>query len=65
MYSLRVFDYKLNADLNKKVFNLDLKIARPLYGNMLVIAWRPSINLLEYHLVHFAGFKKFNTVYNV
>ena len=28
MYSLRVFDYKLNADLNKKVFNLDLKIAK-------------------------------------
>ena len=28
MYSLKVFEYKLNADLNKKVFNLDLKIAK-------------------------------------
>ena len=33
MYSLRVFDYKLNADLNKKVFNLDLKIAKEGHAN--------------------------------
>ena len=27
MCSVKIFHYKLNADLNKKVFNLDLKIA--------------------------------------
>ena len=24
----KIFDYKINADLNKNVFNLDLKIAK-------------------------------------
>ena len=28
MCSVKVFDYKLNADLNKKLFDLDLKIAK-------------------------------------
>ena len=29
MCSVKIFDYKLNADLNKKkVFNIDLKIAK-------------------------------------
>ena len=28
MCSVKIFDYKLNANLNKKVFNLDLKIAK-------------------------------------
>ena len=28
MCSVKVFDYKLNADLNKKKFDLDLKIAK-------------------------------------
>ena len=28
MCPVKIFDYKLNADLNKKVFNLDLKIAK-------------------------------------
>ena len=27
MCSVKIFDYKINADLNKNVFNLDLKIA--------------------------------------
>ena len=26
MCSVKIFDYKINADLNKKVFNFDLKI---------------------------------------
>ena len=28
MCSVNILDYKLNAELNKKVFNLDLKIAK-------------------------------------
>ena len=28
MCPVKIFDYKVNADLNKKVFNLDLKIAK-------------------------------------
>ena len=28
MCSIKIFDYKINADLNKIVFNLDLKIAK-------------------------------------
>ena len=28
MCSVKIFDYKINADLNKNVFNLDLKIAK-------------------------------------
>ena len=28
MWSVKIFDYKINADLNKNVFNLDLKIAK-------------------------------------
>ena len=28
MCSVKIFDYKLNVDLNKKVFNLELKIAK-------------------------------------
>ena len=28
MCSVKLFDYKVNADINKKVFNLDLKIAK-------------------------------------
>ena len=28
MCSVKIFDYKLNADLNKNVFNLDLKITK-------------------------------------
>ena len=28
MCSVKLFDYKLNADLNKQVFNFDLKIAK-------------------------------------
>ena len=28
MCSIKIFDYKINADLNKNVFNLDLKIAK-------------------------------------
>ena len=28
MCSVKIIDYKLNADLNKKVFNLDLNIAK-------------------------------------
>ena len=28
MGTLKIFDYRLNADLNKKVFNLILKIAK-------------------------------------
>ena len=31
MCPVKIFDYKLNADLNKKVFNLDLKIAKEGY----------------------------------
>ena len=27
MCSVKIFDYKINVDLDKKVFNLDLKIA--------------------------------------
>ena len=27
MCPVKIFDYKINADLNKNVFNLDLKIA--------------------------------------
>ena len=28
MCSVKMFDYKINADLKKNVFNLDLKIAK-------------------------------------
>ena len=28
MCSVKIFDYKTNADLNKNVFNLDLQIAK-------------------------------------
>ena len=28
MCSVKIFDYKIIADLNKNVFNLDLKIAK-------------------------------------
>ena len=28
MCPVKMFDYKVNADLNKKVFNLDLKISK-------------------------------------
>ena len=28
MCSVKIFDYKINADLNKNVFNLDLKITK-------------------------------------
>ena len=28
MCSVKILDYKINADLNKNVFNLDLKIAK-------------------------------------
>ena len=28
MCSVKIFDYKLNVNLNKKVFNLDLKISK-------------------------------------
>ena len=28
MCSVKIFDYKLNVDLNKKVFNLDLKLTK-------------------------------------
>ena len=31
MCSVKIFDYKINADLNKNVFNLDLKIAKEGY----------------------------------
>ena len=33
MCSVKIFDYKINADLNKNVFNLDLKIARTTKNN--------------------------------
>ena len=30
MCSVKIFDYKINADLKENVFNLDLKIAKGL-----------------------------------
>ena len=60
MCSVQVFDCKLNADLNKKVFNLDLKIVKeglsgithgklfhcPLFSLMVLSYFSQDIKLL-------------------
>ena len=47
MCSVKVFNYKLNADLNKKVFHLDLKIAKERLSQITKGKWFQWFQLLS------------------
>ena len=45
MCTVKIIDYVLNADLNKKVFNVDIKITKKGYPGLPVVNYSISVFL--------------------